>query len=407
MYFVDTLTHHALSDAGEYAHRRIQPVISSTNDAWILVADDVEDNVNIIRTILEYKGYHVQTAINREQVLEQVRKHAPDLILLDIQMPQISGFEICRELKAHELYNAIPIIFLTAKADSCDVIDGFKAGAVDYIVKPFNAVELLARVHTHLELKRMRDLLAAKNTYLEVMTHGLKKLNNEKNALIEFAAHDLKSPLSTIKGIAEFIRRESELPAETMRAMLANIIRAADRMFAIIRNLLDVSIIEEGNLHFDCSPVDVHEVLLNIVDMYSQYSLGVKNLELQLTVPEGISAVIRGNADILTHVFDNLVSNALKYAPAGTVISICLSVCNGYVYCEIHNEGEGLTADVLDNIFSKHAKLSVQSSAEDVSSGLGLYIAQKLTHAMHGRITCRSLPGQGVTFVLEFPVLEM
>lgn len=379
----------------------------SPKNTWILIADDLQDNLNIVKAVLGYKGYNVETAKNGRQVLEQVAKRVPDLILLDIQMPEMNGFDACRELKANPKYSDIPVIFLTAKVDSYDVVDGFKLGAVDYITKPFNTMELLARVHTHLELKHARDLLTSKNKYLEVITKGLSKLNNEKNTFIEIAAHDLKSPLSTIKGLAEFLRRESELPPDSMKVMLRNIIRSSERMFSIIRNLLDVSVIEEGNFRFDTTPVDVESILLDLIDLHSHYSADVKNIQFTLNVPENFSPKMKGNSDSLAQVFDNLLSNALKYSPPGTIVTITLSKQENRLRCEIHNEGEGLSSEDIDTMFTKFAKLSVKPTADEPSTGLGLYIAQKLTQAMNGVISCRSEQGKGSTFIVEFPALEV
>ncbi|MCU0424340.1 MAG: hybrid sensor histidine kinase/response regulator [Candidatus Kapabacteria bacterium] len=374
-------------------------------DTWILIADDLQDNLNIVKAVLGYKGYNVETAKNGKQVLEQAAKRVPHLILLDIQMPEMNGFDACRQLKANPQFRDVPIIFLTAKVESYDVVDGFKLGAVDYITKPFNTLELLARVHTHLELKHARDLLTAKNKYLEVITNGLTKLNNEKNTFIEIAAHDLKSPLSTIKGLAEFLRRDSELPVESMKVMLWNIVRSSERMFSIIRNLLDVSVIEEGNFRFDTTPVDVEAMLLDLIDIHSHYSADIKNIRFALNVQENFSAKMKGNSDSLLQVFDNLISNALKYSPPGTTVTLTLSKQNNRLRCEIHNEGEGLTDEDIQTMFTKFAKLSVKPTGDEASTGLGLYIAQKFTQAMNGVISCQSAPGEGSTFILEFPAL--
>lgn len=380
------------------------PTIVKPADIHILIADDLQDNLNIVKAVLGYKGYHVDTAMNGKQVLEQVAKGLPDLILLDIQMPEMNGFEACRRLKANPEYQEIPIIFLTAKADSYDIVDGFKHGAVDYITKPFNTMELLARVQTHLELKRSRDLLAEKNKYLEVISAGLTKLNNEKNDFMVIAAHDLKNPLSTIRGLAEFLRLGNNLPPEGMKVALENIVRSSHRMFSIIHNLLNVSAIEEGSFRFDATPVDVELIVRELVSEY-QYQADIKSIRLRLDIPSQIAATIHGNFDTLTQVLDNLLSNAIKYSPSGTDVTIRLSKHDALLCCEVCDEGIGLLENDNNKLFGKFAQLSTRPTGNETSTGLGLYIAKKLTEAMNG--TIQYVPGaeKGSTFILEFPAL--
>lgn len=374
-------------------------------DIVILIADDLQDNLNIVKAVLGYKGYRVETAKNGKQVLEEVAKQIPDLILLDIQMPEMNGFEACRHLKANPEYKEIPIIFLTAKADSYDIVDGFKHGAVDYITKPFNTMELLARVQTHLELKRSRDLLAEKNKYLEIMTVGLTKLNNEKNDFMEIAAHDLKNPLTTIRGLADFLRRDFDLaPTAGIKLMLENIVKSSERMFSIIHNLMDVSAIEEGSFRFDATPVDVGIIVRDLTEQY-QYQADVKRISLQLDIPPHIVATIHGNFDTLTQVLDNLLSNAVKYSPDGTTVAIRLSKNDSFVRCEVQDEGVGISETDRNRLFGKFVQLSTRPTGNEASTGLGLYIAKKLTEAMNGTIQYLSEPGKGSTFILEFPAL--
>lgn len=373
-------------------------------DTRILIADDLQDNLNIVKAVLGYKGYIVDLAKNGKQVLEQVEKQVPDLILLDIQMPEMSGFEACRILKAKQEYKEIPIIFLTAKADSYDIVDGFKHGAVDYITKPFNTMELLARVQTHLELKRSRDLLSEKNKYLEVISAGLTKLNNEKNDFMQIAAHDLKNPLSTIRGLADFLRRDNEIPPESMKIMFTNIVKSSERMYAIINNLLNVNAIEEGSFRFEAAPVDVEAVVRDLADQYD-YQVSIKQTHLRIDVPGQFSSMIHANLDSLTQVIDNLLSNAIKYSPAETTVTISLSKHESRLRIAITDEGAGFSENDRNNLFGKFAQLSAQPTGNEVSTGLGLYIAKKLTEAMNGTISCVSELGKGSTFILEFPAL--
>ena len=366
----------------------------------ILIADDLQDNLNIVKAVLGYKGYQVDTAKNGKQVLEQVERRLPDLILLDIQMPEMNGMEACRQLKANPRFKAVPVIFLTAKADSYDVVDGFKTGAVDYITKPFNTMELLARVQTHLELKKSRDLLAEKNRYLEVMSSGLSRLNHEKNDFMDIAAHDLKNPLTTIKGLADFLRQTNDIPPESVKVILENIIKSAERMFAIVRNLLDVNAIESGNFRFAPSLVDMEDAVRDLVHQY-EYQAAQKNVQFRLQT--NASALVSVNPDSFTQILDNLLSNALKFSPHNSEITVSVSKAEGKVRCAIQDRGQGLTEEDKSKLFGKFTQLSAQPTAGEQSSGLGLFIVKKLVEAMNGTVWCESEFGKGATFIVEFP----
>jgi two-component system, sensor histidine kinase and response regulator len=375
------------------------PSLVTPSEAVILIADDLQDNLNIVKAVLGYKGYQVDTAKNGKQVLEQVERRLPDLLLLDIQMPEMNGIEACRQLKANPRFKDIPVIFLTAKADSYDVVDGFKTGAVDYITKPFNTMELLARVQTHLELKKSRDLLAEKNRYLEMMSTGLARLNHEKNDFMGIAAHDLKNPLTTIKGLADFLRQDVDIPQESMKVILENIMKSAERMFAIVRNLLDVNAIESGNFRFAPSPIDLEESVRELVSQY-EYQASVKRVTFAVEADAG--AVIHVNPDSMTQILDNLISNALKYSPHNSEVTVRVRKAGGKVRCEVQDKGEGLTEADKAKLFGKFSQLSARPTADEQSTGLGLFIVKKLVEAMNGTVWCESEYGKGATFIVEF-----
>jgi two-component system, sensor histidine kinase and response regulator len=375
------------------------PSLITPSEVVILIADDLQDNLNIVKAVLGYKGYQVDTAKNGKQVLEQVERRLPDLLLLDIQMPEMNGIEACRQLKANPRFKDIPIIFLTAKADSYDVVDGFKTGAVDYITKPFNTMELLARVQTHLELKKSRDLLAEKNRYLEMMSSGLARLNHEKNDFMGIAAHDLKNPLTTIKGLADFLRQDVDIPQESIKVILENIMKSAERMFAIVRNLLDVNAIESGNFRFAPSLIELEESVRELVSQY-EYQASVKRVAIHVQADAG--AVIHVNPDSITQILDNLISNALKYSPHNSEIVIRIRKVEGKVRCEVQDKGQGLTDADKAKLFGKFSQLSARPTANEQSSGLGLFIVKKLVEAMNGTVWCESEYGKGATFIVEF-----
>src|ERR1041385_7584080 len=169
----------------------------------VLVVDDITKNLQIVGTMLRNAGYEVMPTTSGAQALERVRVQLPDLILLDLMMPEMDGLAVCERLKADPLARQIPIIFLTASNEMEHLVKGFEAGAVDYVTKPFNPPELLARVRTHVELKQARP--------------RLREMNNEKNEFMGIVAHDLRSPLTAIYGFSEMIQQEPEMDSRELR----------------------------------------------------------------------------------------------------------------------------------------------------------------------------------------------
>jgi signal transduction histidine kinase len=210
--------------------------------------------------------------------------------------------------------------------------------------------------------------------------------------------------LTTIKGLADFLRRDTNLAQESMKVMLENIVKSSERMFSIIRNLLDVSAIEEGSFRFDATPVDVELILRELIEQY-EHQASLKKITLSLEIPVQIVATMHGNYDSLTQVLDNLLSNAIKYSPSETKVTMRLSKNNARLQCEVHDEGVGVSDADRNKLFGKFAQLSIRPTGDEASTGLGLYIAKKLTEAMNGTIHCLSEPGKGSTFILEFPAL--
>src|SRR5438105_10835989 len=217
------------------------PLSPAPEKSRILVVDDVSKNLQVVGTMLRNQGYDVMPATSGRQALERVALEVPDLILLDLMMPEMDGLEVCRRLKAEPLTEQIPIIFLTASNEMEHLVKGFEVGAVDYVTKPFNPPELLARVRTHLELKHARQ--------------RLREMNDEKNEFMGIAAHDLRSPLNAIKGYSEMVLEDAKLDPEQAE-LVGRIHEASKRMVEMVQNLLDVNAIERGEMNLNLTQTD-------------------------------------------------------------------------------------------------------------------------------------------------------
>src|SRR5437773_11790234 len=214
----------------------------------VLVVDDITRNLQIVGTMLRNAGYEVMPTTSGAQALERVRVQLPDLILLDLMMPEMDGLQVCQRLKADALTRQIPVIFLTASNEMEHLVKGFEAGAVDYVTKPFNAPELLARVRTHLELKQARDLIFCNG--LE-----LRRLNEEKHDFMGIAAHGLRSRLNAVKGYSEMVVEDPALGRENGE-LRQRMHEAAARMAERVQNLLDANRRERGEMQLHLAPTE-------------------------------------------------------------------------------------------------------------------------------------------------------
>jgi two-component system sensor histidine kinase/response regulator len=361
-------------------------------DPVILVVDDIQKNIQVVGGILNAAGFEVMPATSAAQAFERIATQLPDLILLDFMMPEVNGLEVCKRLKADEKTKKIPVIFLTASNEIEGVVQAFEAGAVDYVTKPFQAEELLARVRTHLELKNAREAL---------WNYGrrLRELNDEKNDFLGIVAHDLRSPLSNIVTSANLILTDHEMPRDQMEEFVQIMQSSATHMIHLVENLMDVNAIEQGRMKIEIAPCEVGELVRNVAENY-QCKARAKQQDLALSGDAGpLVALTDPNCAI--QVFDNLISNAIKYSPKGKRIEVRLARDNGIIRCEVQDQGPGLSKDDLGKVFGKFARLSARPTGGETSTGLGLSIVKKMVEATGGKVWCESQPGHGAKFVVE------
>jgi len=369
-------------------------VLPAPQDSVILVVDDVLRNIQVVGTMLRDVGYSIMPATSGVAALQRVQKKLPDLILLDLMMPEMDGLEVCRRLKADTTTEHIPVIFLTASNEMSHLVQGLQAGAVDYVTKPFNPPELLARVRTHLELKHSRDVILQ---YSQQLAH----LNNEKNEFMGIVAHDLRSPLGAIKGYSELLLEDAQMARQELEDCVRRIRDTAARMSEMVQNLLDANRIERGEMKLSLAPCDLAEVLRTVVQGYRPKAAAKQQT---LHLEEAATPVtILADHNVTLQVLENIVSNAVKYSPPGMTIHLRLRTAPGEARCEVQDEGPGLTAEDQQRLFGKFARLSAKPTGGEHATGLGLSIVKRLVEAMNGRVWCESEPGQGATFIVTLP----
>ena len=360
----------------------------------ILVVDDTPENIGILFEFLSQRGFSVAVAEDGESALQIATNEAPSLILLDVMMPGIDGFETCRRLKQDQRTRDVPVIFMTALADTVNKVKGFKIGAVDYITKPFEHEEVLVRINTHLTLQRLQNELRAQNDQL-------RALDQEKSEFLSMAAHDMKNPLGNIVGLIELIKMQPSGSTELMQ-YLEMIDQSTRQMLELIMTLLDVNRIESGRTPVTLEHCDLNTLTKQMLFQYEQRARA-KQLNIRFEGGEG-DCRAQTDSQLYLQVLDNLISNAIKYSPPGKNIHIRVSPRNVYVRCEVMDEGPGLSERDRERLFSKFARLSARPTANESSTGLGLFIVKKLVDLMHGQVWCESEPGQGANFIVEMPV---
>ena len=356
----------------------------------IMVVDDTAANLKILQEVLQTKGYRVLAVSDGETALKVAARNPPDLILLDIIMPEMDGFEVCKRLKADAALREIPVIFISALTETEDIVKAFAVGGVDYVTKPFQFEEVNRRVETHLRLRKQQLELIA--------------LNEQKNHFLGMAAHDLRNPLSGIICYSGLLADElAPLLTASQVKLFGQIIKSSEFMGGLINDLLDISAIESGHLSIERWPVDITASILSCVEI-NRALAAKKNMAVTLSCPEKMPNVF---ADVyrIEQVMNNLLSNAMKYAKPETEISVRLRREKGEVIISVADQGPGIPEKEQDKLFHAFAKTSVKATAGERSTGLGLLIVKKIVDAHEGRIGFTSEPGKGTEFFFALPTI--
>lgn len=363
----------------------------------ILIVDDIPRNLQVLGSILGENGYSVNVASSGQGALDSIAAQVPDLLLLDIQMPDIDGIEVCKRLQNDPQTSSIPVIFLTARTETDDIVRGFESGAVDYITKPFFFTELLARVRTHLKIKRYSDIITAQNQHLQ-------QLHEEKNEFLGTITHDIANPLTSLQVTAELLERKStSLNPEQIVQYARDLRLATSQIASLSNNLLNMSALESGTLRLDSEPVDLITLLQDSITKYrvqAEAKTIIINLEIQAEQP----LTFNTDRTLLFRIIDNLLSNALKYSPHGTTVE--LRVTSGAsLQISVADEGPGIQPGEQHLLFTRFARIDTHPTAGESSTGLGLFIVHRLTQLLHGTITYQNRPGGGSVFILELPLV--
>lgn len=353
----------------------------------VLVVDDQPANIQVVGNVLGKLGYEIVPAADGASALKRMALRQPDLILLDVIMPGMSGFEVCRQIRENPAWKDIPVIFVSAADDKDLVVRAFNDGGVDYVTKPFNHAELVSRVKTHLMLKAARD--------------QLYQLAEDKDELMGILAHDLKNHLSGMQLSAQLLkdRIDSQTDAKTVR-LVDNMYRSTGQLLSFVKEFLANASVDHGS-ELTRQRVNFAETITEAVQEY-QEAAARKNLRLNLFLPD-TETIIYGDTMALNQVLDNLISNAVKFSFPDKEINITVRCVEECIECTIQDQGPGFTPEDKQKMFRRYGRLSARPTGGEPSTGLGLSIVKKLVQEMGGDVACESQVGAGATFTLRLP----
>ncbi|NER30998.1 MAG: response regulator [Symploca sp. SIO1C4] len=363
----------------------------------ILIVDDKLENLNVLELALSEEGYEVRKAINGPMALMGVRADPPDLILLDIKMPDMNGYEVCSQLKADAQTNDIPVIFISALDEVIDKVRAFTIGGVDYITKPFQFEEVLARVENQLTIRNLHKRLQEQNLHLLQLNQELTRSNKELEDFTSVVSHDLKQPLQVIIGFVKLlgIKYLNCLDAEG-KEYVAQIAKAATHMQRLIQDLLTYSQVGTGNR--ELKPTDCNTVLTQtLADLQM-----VINENKAVITHQSLPTVIADELQ-LEQLFENLISNAIKFhrPTEPPQVKILVERKNGEWLFGVHDNGIGIKPQQSERIFQMFQRL--HSEQEYPGTGIGLAICKKVVECHGGSIWVESDPNIGTSFYFTLP----
>lgn len=369
-----------------------------TEKPYILAVDDEQLNLELLRFILERNNYQFEGTSDDDYFFQLLEKRKPDLILLDVIMPRIEGFELCEKIKGFRKYKDIPIIFLTGKVNVKDKVKGFEVGGVDYVTKPFNEQELIARIQTHVELIR------AKNQ-IEEQAKNLKQSNDLKDRMFSIIGHDLRSPLSAAKLKMDFIMRGIINPKDDkfLDETVFDLLKTMDEALNLLQNLLGWAKSESDQIQVIPEKLNINEL---VEQTFRLLKLGSdhKKIEMQNNVPIDVFAYADNN--MIKTVLRNILSNAIKFTPVEGIIKINSKLRKNKLVIEIEDNGNGIPKEDIKKILNPNEHFSKLGTEKEPGTGLGLILCQNFVQKNGGTLKIRSEVGKGSTFYFDLPLFS-
>jgi len=366
--------------------------------ADLLIVDDTPDNLRLLSSMLTEKGYKVRKAVDAKGALKAIEMVKPDLILLDIRMPEMDGYQVCQILKADARTQDIPVIFISALDETVDKVRGFNVGGVDYITKPFQAPEVLARVANHLQIHHLQQQLEWQNTQLQAEIVERQKAEAGLKVLLHAVSHDLRNPVTGMLMVFKnLLKRDS---FTLTRSMVERMADSCDRQLNLINSLLETQRSEIWGVSLQCEPLSLSTLTAQLGADWQP----VLNQD-QATLEDRISSnlpLINGDRQQLWRVFENLFANALKHNPPGLTLTLNATVEGDFIRCTVGDNGTGMTQQQCETLFQPYTRGKQENRKSGL--GLGLYLCSQIIHAHGGEIGVESVLNQGTIFWFTLPI---
>ena len=356
----------------------------------ILIIDDNQMNLILASHVLNSHGYSTRTAEDGKSGIAEIEKEIPSLILLDVMMPEMDGFEVCRIINQNDKWKEVPIIFLTANGQTEDLVEGFQAGGVDYIIKPFKSEELLVRVKNHLELAHSKRIIL--------------EMNKSRDKLYSIIAHDVRSPLSGILQTIDALDQGYFDPqSEDFKDIIHHLkIRTKDTN-TLLSSLLQWTRLQDENVSLHFKETNIALIINSCIQLL-EANATEKNIKITNYIKEDLEAWCD---EVSIHtIFRNIISNAIKFTPQNGFITITASKNDSEVKICINDNGVGMSTETIQLIFEANKHYSSSGTANEQGTGLGLMLVKDFIKKNNGKIDIQSKVGEGTTFSVILPIIK-
>lgn len=358
----------------------------------IMIVDDEPANLDFLQDTLSHSGYQLSVFPSGELALRATENQIPDLVLLDILMDGMNGYEVCRRFKSNEELRDIPIIFLSALSGTDDIVKGFEHGAVDYVTKPFHKREVMARVQTHLALHEA-------NRRTREAARLLEQKDQLRDQLVHMIVHDMRAPLQMIIGYLDLLQdSQSEWTSDQMD-YIGRALSGVRLLHGMAMDLLHADRIDEGSVSLHIEKASAREMIDLTID---SYIVPEDRVRIDLEVQEGLS--LDCDRNLVVRIFANLLINALKYSNSSERVSIRAFEMDGMFEFHVADRGPGIPEELQDKVFEKYSVVLHQDIDSSKSIGIGLCFCRLATEAHGGEIGVRSRDGEGSVFFVRLPV---
>jgi len=377
-------------------------------DTNIVIVDDTPDNVRLLMGTLSERGYKIRPVLDGVFALATIRADPPDLILLDVVMPGLDGYQVCEALHADARLREIPIIFISALNGLFDKVKAFAVGAVDYIAKPFQAAEVLARVETHLALRQLQKNLqaeiarrAASEEALRQRNQELQAANASKDKFFSIIAHDLRNPVNTFYQLCEIVAENIDhYSPEEMKRMAILQRNSANQLVALLENLLTWANSQQNLIEFQPQRLDLRALISRNIAILA-LNAQKKGITLRNSCTETVA--VTADSQMVNTVMLNLLSNALKFTPAQGAIDVSVTPNGREVEIAVSDTGIGIAEKNLPQLFQIDSTYKRRGTANESGTGLGLLLCHEFVARHGGKLSVASAVGQGTTFRFTLP----